>query len=61
MIGKTFDFLGNVKAELKKVTWPSKKDTYASTTVVIVVVLICAVYLGVVDIILSRLIRLVLG
>jgi len=54
-------FLGNVKAELKKVTWPSKKDTYASTTVVIVLVLICAVFLGGVDIILSRLIRLILG
>ena len=49
-------FLGNVK-----VTWPSKKDTYASTTVVIVLVLICAVFLGGVDIILSRLIRLILG
>jgi preprotein translocase subunit SecE len=61
MIGKTTEFLGNVKAELKKVTWPSKKDTYGSTTVVIFVVLICAVYLGIVDIILSRLIRVVLG
>ena len=61
MIAKTSEFLGNVKAELKKVTWPSKKDTYGSTTVVIVVVLICAVYLGIVDLILSRLIRVVLG
>lgn len=61
MIGNVNDFLGNVKAELKKVTWPSKKDTYASTTVVIVLVLLCAVFLGGVDIILSRLIRLILG
>ena len=61
MSSKTSEFLGNVKAELKKVTWPSKKDTYASTTVVIVLVLLCAVFLGGVDIILSRLIRLVLG
>ncbi|MCW8858785.1 MAG: preprotein translocase subunit SecE [Deltaproteobacteria bacterium] len=61
MIRKLNEFLSNVKAELKKVTWPSKKDTYASTTVVIVLVLLCAVFLGGVDIILSRLIRLVLG
>lgn len=61
MIGKMNEFLGSVKAELKKVTWPSKKDTYASTTVVIVLVLLCAVFLGGVDIVLSRLIRLVLG
>lgn len=61
MIGKTNEFLTNVKAELSKVTWPSKKDTYGSTTIVIVLVLLCAVFLGGVDIILSRLIRLILG
>ena len=61
MLGKLNEFLANVKAELKKVTWPSKKDAYASTMVVIVLVLICAVFFGGVDIILSRLIRLVLG
>jgi len=61
MTGKLNTFLGNVKAELQKVTWPSKKDTYGSTTVVIVVVMFCAVYLGVIDMILSRLIQVVLG
>jgi len=61
MIGKTSEFLGNVKAELRKVNWPAKKDTYASTIVVIVLVMLCAAFLGGVDIILSRLIRLVLG
>ena len=61
MIGNVNEFFTNVKAELKKVTWPSKKDTYASTTVVIVLVLLCAVFLGGVDMILSRLIRLILG
>ena len=61
MIGKTNEFLGNVKSELKKVTWPAKKDTYASTMVVIALVLISAAFLGGVDIILSRLIRLILG
>ncbi len=61
MIGKLNEFFANVKAELKKVTWPSKKDTYASTMVVIGLVIICAIFLGGVDMILSRLIRLVLG
>ena len=60
MIGKVSGFLANVKAELQKVTWPSKKDTYGSTIVVIVVVIFCAFYLGIVDLILSRLIRVVL-
>jgi len=61
MIAKLNDFFSNVKVEIKKVTWPSKKDTYASTTVVIVLVMLCAVFLGGVDMILSRLIRLILG
>ena len=61
MIGKTNEFLANVKAELKKVTWPTRKDTYASTMVVIVLVLLSAAFLGGVDIILSRLIQLILG
>jgi preprotein translocase subunit SecE len=61
MIAKLNEFFANVKVEIKKVTWPSKKDTYASTIVVIVLVLICAVFLGGVDMILSRLIRLILG
>ncbi len=61
MIGKANDFLANVKAELKKVTWPTKKDAYASTMVVIVLVIISAVFIGGVDIVLSRLVRLILG
>lgn len=61
MIGKTSKFLNDVQGELKKVTWPTRKDTYASTIVVIVLVLVCAVFLGGVDVILSRLIRLVIG
>lgn len=61
MTGKMSDFFGNVKAELQKVTWPSRKDTYGSTMVVIVVVIFCAVYLGIVDMILSHLVQVVLG
>ncbi len=60
-MGNLSEFFTNVKAEIKKVTWPSKKDTYASTMVVIVLVILCAVFLGGVDMILSRLIRLILG
>ncbi len=61
MIAKTNVFLANVKAELKKVTWPTRKDTYASSLVVIALVLVSAVFLGGVDLILSRLVRMILG
>ncbi|WP_020676911.1 preprotein translocase subunit SecE [Geopsychrobacter electrodiphilus] len=61
MIGKINDFLANVKMELKKVTWPTRKDTYASSLVVLMLVLVSAVFLGGVDLILSRLVRMILG
>jgi preprotein translocase subunit SecE len=53
-------FLREVKIELKKVTWPTRKQTIGSTAVVIVLVIIIALFLGIVDVGLSTLIRVVL-
>ena len=53
-------FLREVKTELKKVTWPSKKDTLSGTAIVLVTVLIIAVFLGIVDSGLSNLIKILL-
>ena len=50
-------FLREVKTELKKVTWPSRRDTVAATAVVLVAVFIIAVFLGIVDSGLSAVIR----
>jgi preprotein translocase subunit SecE len=58
--GKALQFLREVKAELKKVTWPSRKQTVGSTVVVILVVVMIAFFLGVVDIGLSAAVRTVL-
>jgi preprotein translocase subunit SecE len=60
-LAKTTQFLREVKIELKKVTLPSRKETLASTAVVIVLVIIISAFLGLVDIGLSSLIRFVLG
>jgi preprotein translocase subunit SecE len=54
-------FYGEVKAEAKKIAWPLRKETIASTTVVVVIVLIVSFYLGVVDAILSRAVKLILS
>ncbi|QTA78830.1 Protein translocase subunit [Desulfonema limicola] len=58
-IEKTLQYLREVKAELKKVTWPSRQQTAGSTVVVIVIVMIISVFLGIADMSLSGLIRLV--
>lgn len=44
------DFLINAESELKKVSWSTKAQVIASTTVVIFVVIIVSVLLGFVDI-----------
>ena len=47
--------------ELRKVTWPTREDALRMTKIVLVVVVIMAVFLGVVDFIFSELIGLVVG
>jgi len=59
-IDKGLQFLREVKVELKKVVWPSRKQTIGSTVVVLILVMIISVFLGMVDIGLSNLIRVVL-
>ena len=53
-------FLREVKTELTKVTWPSRKDTLSGTAIVLVTVFIIAIFLGVVDSGLSNLIKMLL-
>ena len=50
-------FLREVKTELKKVTWPSRKDALSGTLVVLVAVFIIAIFLGIVDSALSNAIK----
>jgi len=59
-IDTSVQFLREVKIELKKVTWPPRKQTMGSTVVVIIMVMIISLFLGVVDLGLSSLIRVVL-
>jgi preprotein translocase subunit SecE len=59
-INKGIQFLREVKVELKKVVWPTRKQTLSSTVVVIILTMIIACFLGVADLGLSSLIRVVL-
>jgi preprotein translocase subunit SecE len=60
VVPRSMTFLQEVWAELKKVHWPTRKETYAATAVVLAVVAIVALYLGAVDFIISQLIQLIL-
>ena len=54
-------FLREFKTEMKKVTWPSRKETVSSTAVVIVTVLVIVLFLGLVDYALGRIVYSVLN
>jgi preprotein translocase subunit SecE len=52
----TKEFLLDVRAELRKVTYPTLSETIGSTSVVIVLVVIVSLFLALTDLILVRLI-----
>lgn len=51
---KLTKFFRQVKAEMKKVNWPSRKEISSYTMVVIVTVLALIAFIGVIDFILSN-------
>ena len=50
---RVLDFIRESRAELKKVTWPTKKQVWYSTIVVVVLTVIVGGYLGLVDVLLT--------
>ncbi len=52
-------FFKEVKNELKKVIFPSRDEVIDSTKVVVVLVLIIAIFLGGIDLLLSKLVAMV--
>ena len=54
-------FLRDVKMEMKKVTWPTRKETLAATALVIVLSVLVAFFLGILDVALAKLVSTVLG
>jgi preprotein translocase subunit SecE len=60
VFGKRFErwrlFLSEVRNELKRVTWPSRKEVYATTLVVILTSTVLGLYLWGWDVLLDRLV-----
>ena len=58
---KVKSFLESVKVELAKVTWPTRKETIATTGVVVVIIFLISIFLGACDLVLAKLMRQILG
>ncbi len=54
-------FLKEVKAEGKKVTWPTRRETIISTIAVFIMVILMSMFLYFADQIISFVIRLIIG
>ena len=60
MVTRIKEFVQDVLVEFRKVTWPSRPELMNSTTVVIVVTVVLAFFLGGVDIALTKLVERIL-
>ncbi|MDA8669304.1 preprotein translocase subunit SecE [Alphaproteobacteria bacterium] len=54
-------YLREVRQEVSKVTWPSKKETFTTSGIVLVVISIAAVILMLLDQFFAFVVRLILG
>ena len=52
--GSSRSFLTEVRNELKRVTWPSRTEVYATTLVVILTSIFFGVFLAAIDLLLTR-------
>jgi preprotein translocase subunit SecE len=59
-LGRVQQFFREVAAEFRRVNWPSRAEVVRSTTVVLAVVFILALYLSAVDLGLSRIVGVIL-
>ena len=57
MIGRWRQFFTDARAELTRVTWPNRREVWATTIVVILVSLVFGVYLYLVDLLLSWIVQ----
>jgi preprotein translocase subunit SecE len=58
---EVFGLANEVASELKKVTWPTRRETLSSTIVVIVTTIISAAFLGIFDGVWSWVTRMIYG
>jgi preprotein translocase subunit SecE len=60
-INIAIQFLRDSRMELKKVKWPTRKELLASTSMVVILVLAIALFLGIIDLVLLRIITKIVG
>lgn len=58
VLAKVQEYFGSVRAEVSRVSWPSRKEVITFTVLVILLTVTLGIYLGLVDLVLQHLVRL---
>ena len=58
-VGRSRVFLAQVKNEMERVTWPTRKEVYATTLVVVLTSVFFGLYLWGIDLVLTRVARFI--
>ncbi|MFA4981366.1 MAG: preprotein translocase subunit SecE [Candidatus Omnitrophota bacterium] len=61
MANKVANFFKEIKLEMLKVSWPTREELIGSTVVVLVSLAILSLFIGVCDIILSKIINVIMS
>ncbi len=61
MFAKVAQFIKDVQLEMGKVTWPTRDELIASTTIVLVVSLVLSIFIFAVDFVLSLIRRFLMS
>jgi len=60
MANKFTNFFKDIKLEMVKVSWPSKDELMGSTVIVLVSLAILSVFIGICDVLLSKIVNIVM-
>jgi len=60
MINRVKGFFGEVRAEMQKVTWPTRDELIGSTKVVLMSMLILSTFIGISDFVLSYVLAIIM-
>ncbi len=56
-----FEFIQQVRTEVSKVTWPTRRETIITTIMVVIMSIIAAIFFLGVDSVLGNIVQLILG
>ena len=54
-------YLASVRTEIGRVSWPSRKEVVSLTVLIILLSVVLGIYLGLADLIIAQILRLLLG